>query len=360
LFVCAITGLAAGIVNASDKELSLMTYLQLCIPLAAVYIASRIHPKIDPEDFKGFSIFVSIAVLLVAGYGLFEVLTRSSPLYEHLIGNPYHSWYITSKPVCPLSTQFHVGPLASFLVVCLPFQFFSFEQGKSLLLKIFALITILVSGVVLFLTYSRGGFVAYTVVALAWMALRGHYKLIFIFCILVAAALYFFSYAPLPFKRLSWEWMFGEVGKLSLPNQVRYRVTARIIYAHPLCGIGFRNFWSVFERYSALGLTRYGNVPDNMYLCLIAETGIIGFYGVMVFLAAVLYRAIKVATVNIRHCRSLTPIMTVVLALCGILINMVSYDYFYWANQYLLLCIIIGLAVNLTDAACKEEGSRTE
>lgn len=76
-------------------------------------------------------------------------------------------------------------------------------------------------------------------------------------------------------------------------------------------------------------------IADNMYLTILAETGIIGFLGFCIFIFLLLRRGwMKFNKLSDNPGRKWLP-MVGLMAFIGLLINMAGYELFYWINQYM-------------------------
>ena len=112
----------------------------------------------------------------------------------------------------------------------------------------------------------------------------------------------------------------------------RVKMTFKILKDHPLFGIGFNHFRIRFNEYCPpedRGRELYEfMIPDNMYLTFLAETGLLGASGFLVFIFLLFKRGFK----------RIIPISS----LAGLLVNMGAYELFYWYNPYMFFCLLCG------------------
>jgi O-antigen ligase len=67
----------------------------------------------------------------------------------------------------------------------------------------------------------------------------------------------------------------------------RVKMTVRILKEHPFTGIGFGHFRARFDEFcdkNDSGEREEFRIPDNMYLTFLAETGLIGTLGFLIFM----------------------------------------------------------------------------
>jgi len=128
----------------------------------------------------------------------------------------------------------------------------------------------------------------------------------------------------------------------------RISMTMKILRDHPFCGIGFCHFRLRFdEYYGKKGVPLEFKIPDNMYLSLLAETGIIGLSGFLFFILFI----VKKASTFLRRNDGIDKgiIFFPFLALIACLVNMASYDMFYWDNQFILFALLCGFIIGFIE-----------
>jgi O-antigen ligase len=127
----------------------------------------------------------------------------------------------------------------------------------------------------------------------------------------------------------------------------RYPVTFRMFKDHPIAGVGLNNYRIVFDDYYGSKSEQYAyKIPDNMYLMIIGESGILGFGLFILFIFVMLKKAVRDLR-NDKDSSYKDVRLVFILMLTGILIHMASYELFYWATPYFLfLFSIAGLSVS--------------
>jgi O-antigen ligase len=87
-------------------------------------------------------------------------------------------------------------------------------------------------------------------------------------------------------------------------------------------------------------------IADNMYLTILAEAGLIGTIGFLIFIIRLLSKALKqlqLLKVDREKLKLLVPFS----ALIGLLVNMGAYDLFFWGGPYILFCLMCGFVEGL-------------
>jgi O-antigen ligase len=282
---------------------------------------------------------------LVATLGFFELIFAFNPLYKYFIENPFYERYITDW-VRPMSTLFNPAPLASYLLVTLPSAIYIFKS-KTRIKKTCGAIVLIINLVCFILTFSRGSFLGLLAMLFFFLLIQRKYKktLLLIFILLFFSLL--MSILPYPFSRLSPKGIgiYG-TGIFSDYRITRAKMVVNMLKTNPLSGVGLNNFRVLFDKYyprqSELPYVDYEiKIPDNMHLTLLAETGILGLSGFLIFIFMLLKEAIK----KIR--RTQNPVSNPVslypaLSLIGLLFSMAGYELFYWHTPYMLFCLICG------------------
>jgi len=296
-----------------------------------------------PLEFDILVKTISILSILVSLGGIFESLFAFNPIYEYFIENPYYQRYITGF-VRPMSTQYNPVVLGSYLLGCLPFNFLLFKQGKSFF-RLLGATAIVLNIVVIILTFSRGVLLGLITMIGFYIFAKKRYRLLAIFFIFLFIFIFICSYLPYPLNRFGKDQMtVANRGILSSYRLARWVMTGHIIMDYPLTGLGFQHFrLRFYEYYPFQHIIPYEfMIADNMYLTILAETGIIGFLGFLMFILYFLSKGYR-QLLTLKHKPERREQLLIVLtAFVGLLINMGAYELFYWSNQYMYFCILIG------------------
>jgi len=296
---------------------------------------------------------------LVALGGLVEFLAGENPLYRHVLENPYYQGYIKGR-VRPMSTQFNPAALGGYLLASLPFHILLFREARSTALRWITGVGTGLVALVLVLTFSRGACLGLAAAWLfyLWITDRRRKALVYLTLILLVVASA--SIPRSPFQRIGLYYL-GRGGAVSEYRMNRAVVAWRMFRENPLAGVGFeqyRNRYDEYDRREEFTPPR-NMIADNMYLTILAETGLAGTAGFLVLAGWLLAGAAR----RLRRSSRMPP-DTLRLALCtmalvGLLVDMAGYELFYWPNQYMHLFLIIGCMGALFRAVPPVAGARS-
>jgi O-antigen ligase len=221
-------------------------------------------------------------------------------------------------------------------------------KNKSFTLMRFGISSSLVCIIATFLTFSRGVFLGLVVLSLFYFWQGGEKKLLSLTIIcLVAFTLAASLHKKEPLGRFGFRRLLSgsHDSILSEYRLARIKMTAHIFKKHPFFGIGFQHFRLRFAEFcaSADKKTPYEfMIPDNMYLTFLAETGIAGTLGFLVFISFLLRNGFS----QLRKALSLSQTRQITIglisALLGLSVNMGGYELFYWDNPFLLFALLCG------------------
>lgn len=337
-----LISLLAGTVSATDKNVAWKAYFYITITLFFIfYIGKGLY--LNTKNQNIVSLVICICSSLVALIGILELSFGKNILYENFIDNPFYERYIRFNPRL-MSTQLNPAVLGSYLLGCLPFSFYLFKN-KSLCLRLLGIFSSLLGAAVILLTFSRGvmlGLVALLLFYL-WNSRKQKMFSLLLFS-LIPLVLICSCQKSINFNRFGFNrFISGSYDSIISEYRLnRVNMTLKISKDYPLFGIGFNHFRSRFNEYCVekdKGRELYEfMVPDNMYLTFLAETGLVGIFGFLIFIIFLFKNGLK----KIKE--SLIPMS----ALVGLLVNMGGYDLFYWSNPYILFCLICGLIQGAT------------
>ena len=129
----------------------------------------------------------------------------------------------------------------------------------------------------------------------------------------------------------------------------RFPLTLKMIREHPFAGVGLNNYRIVFDKYYSPNKENdYSlKIPDNMYLMILGESGIVGLGLFILLIIDVIRRYLTVLKNKNQNQRLLMLVLFSVLL--GIFIHMLSYELLYWTTPFflfLLFFLILSLQFN--------------
>jgi putative inorganic carbon (hco3(-)) transporter len=280
------------------------------------------------------------STIAVALFGLWQAFTGGySALYDVLYPVQEEISQIPAWEGRITSFLEHYNGLAGYLNLVLPFCLAFAIGGKDPLLRTLSRWCLAIAGIALLLTQSRGGLLAFVAILLVHTYFSVHGRkarmrrvaLVMIICLLAAATAGFF------FQRL------GEIDDFTTVSRLAIWGGAFTVFARsPVLGTGFGNLRGLMG-----GLL---NLPDgwtgdahNLYLELLAETGVTGFlaFGVVIALA------LRNATEQLRRAPDRFNKMIAVAifaAICGVLVHG-TVDYLFHTTPQVtaLFFLVLGL-----------------
>jgi O-antigen ligase len=341
-----LAAIGINVIFAQHRGIALKTYLDLAIPMFLIYyLVSRCFSS--QGRFLLLAKTICILSILVSLWGLLDVFSGSNFLYEHFLPNPFYQRYKAACLMRAISTQFNPSPLGTYLIFCLPFNFMLFRQGKPPF-KLLGIIGAVLTCTVIILTFSRTVFLGFVGMILFFLFMMRKRRLIFVFLTSLLVFVWLCSCLPWPVKRIAKEGLIlrGD-GIFSTYRLDRSVMAMRIVKDYPLTGLGLKHIRIRFSEYypdkDLASITHYEfRIADNMYLTVLAETGIIGFFAFLIFIFSLFKKGFKQLSVLRDVPLRKQQLLMVLCAFVGLLVAMGGYELFYWPNQYVCFCIAAG------------------
>jgi len=304
---------------------------------------------------------------VVALYGLSEFLFGRI-LFSNYFYYKYAGTYAQFGWIRRIgSTLIHPSVLASYFIGLLPLCGYLFKKAPSRAGRWITGCLFLLFTTAIILSKSRAGWVlAVLVLFMAFGRFRKkhllHYGLILVVVCVSGYSTFFYSkqyqsqprMKALPLSDLQAEAIYRGAKKehvcIEEAGPIRggfiaqriagLKTTGRLLKKHPLLGVGPGHFKVYCER-TRPATERAGRLdtPDNMYLMLAAETGLIGFAFfilMMTILLVSVFRKVK------RNGDDLPLDRAILAGTAGLLLHMLFYDLLYWYVPASLFWILIG------------------
>lgn len=334
-----------GIISADDKAMAIKTYIYIAgFFFLLFYIGKNI--LIYPGAASFISLTISFCSLIVGLIALLEFIWGKNIIYEYFIVNPFYGRYYG---LALTSTQYHAPILGSYLIACFPFNFLLLKE-KSAYRRILGIACLLVSIFVIFFTLSRGvliGFLALLIFYAGWRYGRKAALLV------VLISLFFMTvcswktenrYVPYGYSGL----VHGRFDSIVSGYRARrLRIAFQMAGDYPFTGIGLNhvrsNFDNYFDKRYLKPVPKEFWILDNMYLTILAETGVFGALGFVIFIVILLKNTIqRLKQLKAADAYSQMALLIPASSLIGLLVNMAGYELFYWDNIYMIFCLLCG------------------
>ena len=306
---------------------------------------------------KVFALTVCICSFLVALIGLMELYYGKNILYTNFIPNPYYERY-TLYSTRLMSTQFHASVLGSFLLGCLPFNFY-FLKARPSYMRLAVIISFLVCAFVMLFTFARGVFLGFIFSMAFYFWKTRRTKLLIGFVLLIISAITVCSFnKDISINRFGFKRLLCGSGDsiVSEYRSDRVKMAFKMLCDYPVSGVGFNHFRIRFKEYCAPENQREMYefmIPDNMYLTLLAESGIAATLGFAVFIFVLIKRGLR-RLKALRDENKGIFLLILLTSLIGLLVNMAAYELFYWHNQFVLFCLVCGLIQGIATEEVKD------
>jgi O-antigen ligase len=335
-----LLAISFNLLCAKDKRIALSLYKDLT--MGAIFIYFLIKNEIDFYTSKKIFYVLCFCAGLVSFFGITEMLTRSNWIYKYYAKTPFYFRFIGYRM---MSTLVHPNVLGSYLIVCVPLAYYFFKNRYILKIEFLNLATpiFMLTVFALALTFSRGTWIASLLMFSVWLWIKNKKKwilfiwlmLIFFCCFVQLAA----KYGYLKGER------FGIISLLryiSDSHRIRnYFTTFKILKQHPWVGIGLNHYRLLFNQYSSSSIEYELRVPESMYLEHLAETGIIGFLGLVILLT----HTVRKAWLGYRKLadENKEMLLVIIMSFMGLLFNLAFYDGFLWNTPFYLFWILLAV-----------------
>lgn len=342
LWVYLLIVVICGIFFAKKRLIALDWFYRVILPGPFLYLLI----KNEINKVNGLVIARSLCIFgtMVALLGIAEFIFRKNTIYEYLVFNPYYYRYLHRWRI--MSTQMHPAVLGTYFVACLPWLFLLISKTKAFLKRNFYYLCTLLIIIGLILTFSRGALMAAAFLSVAYLWRKNKHwaiRLSVSVLVLLFLLVLFSGGHTLIKKRFSPE---------SLKNGVNYRLerypaTFRMFRDHPFVGLGLNNYRLFFDKYYGSSVIPYEwKIPDNMYLSILAETGITGFSAFIVFIVFLLKKAFRCFR-SIKDKDTKELLITIIAGIIGLMVNFLTYDALYWMTPLFLFWIFAGMVSGL-------------
>ncbi len=346
----------SGVFQAQDREAALKTYSDIFLILLPLYYLVK-YIFLSNRNISIITRTICICSGIVAFFGFLEWIFAKNLIYEYFIANPYYRRFVNCYVQRPMSTQFNPAPLASYLLISIPFNFLLIRDRISFF-RIFGAVSVMVSIFVLILTFSRGSFLGLGCLIIFYLWHKGKRLSSGLFLLVLILIVAVCSYFPVKnnFSRFGTKGIIYGRAYTSILSEyriIRLKTAFRMLRDYPFFGVGLNNYRTRFDEYRSMDKKRLHKIEipheikiaDNMYLTLLAETGLVGVSGFFIFVF-LLFRKGLAGLYLLQDKIKKESLLIALSALFGLLINMGGYELFYWHSPFALFCILCGIIIS--------------
>jgi Tol biopolymer transport system component len=277
----------------SASELFRMVWMYLLFVYVAVRVRTRRHVWAVLGGLAAFAVIEFVVVVLQAKTG--GVLGLSFLGVPKQLGERVTDTSVIGRPFGTIIHPVFMGAVMGSLAL------FALSMGVTLkrsVTKIAALALVVVCLGPLYLAHTRAALVAFAMIALVVVAVavaRGHVqrstigKVVLV--LLVGAVMFWPQLSGKFLENFSTGHFTEEVDSRRELNDI----AGEMIDDHPATGVGLNNFELVMGPYEKYGIIFFNNPVHNLYLLYLAETGIVGFGGVVLVGVGLYNVAIRLA-----------------------------------------------------------------
>src|ERR1700722_16718239 len=283
-----------------------------------------------------------LSTIGVALFGFYQAITGGySELYFALYPSKLDDYGIWEGRITSL--LFHFNSLAGYLNLIIPFGIACMVLARDRVLRFPGLICVSLAAIAVLLTQSRGGILAtFGVFAVTcWLLVPRVATRIKIFSVSILCGLLLFPLILTHFERLQGVDDATEFSRLAL-----WQAAVGEFVGHPLLGVGYGNYKYFYSNFFFVPVENLDRLDaHNLYLQLLAETGLIGFLVFAVIVALFFRRSWNLI-------RDRDPLLRltgvgVIGALAGTLIHGAVDFMFHVSPQFgALFWIIMGLCTS--------------
>ncbi|HAZ10974.1 MAG: hypothetical protein A2047_00335 [Omnitrophica bacterium GWA2_41_15] len=349
-----LAALMAGIVNAVESVTMYRHFWSYIFPIPFLYFFAKITFKI--QNTKYILRVVCFMAFVLCLYGIIEFSTRNNIIYEKYLTSLYYETY---KGIRMMSIHMHPISFGTYLLAIFPLAYVLFLKEEKRFFKIAAFIYAVTIAVCIILVFSRGALIGLlTSVFIMTSFFIRRKKIVFIlwlilFCIfLVWVSSVLLGYNNFAFWRYSLRYLSS--WEVYLRKIIRFSALEAILKDHLFFGIGFGHYRVLFDHYlpAIANITEYDQkIADCMYITILAEAGIVGLGGFLIFIFSILKRSCLKLKANLTRDNRLL-LIGFLSGLAGIMCTFLTYDTLYWIVPSYIFWSYTGILSLLSAKKC--------
>lgn len=349
-----LLSIACGMFFAQKTQLAFQKGYEFIPLIVCYFFVFKLNFK-QENCLMVLKIFVVCAIIMSV-VGFLEFVFHTNLFYEYLMDQPFYKDWIGRRV---MSLMVHPSVFGSYLAFFMPLFYCLLSLSNNRISKFFWLACLILISIVLILTFSRSSFIASVIATSVYLVNKRRKKLlvIFLLCIIFLVIFCTFAGKSSSFYRLG---VFRILeSRRMFYYYSRFITTMRIVRDYPIFGIGIDNFRYFFYRYYPFDprlVHPLTNIPDNMYLMILGETGLFGFLSFMFLIFHILKRGFlclrKLAMKNKMNAEIMLAFLCSIIVL---LVNMLTYEIFYWPTPFFLFWMMLGMVSGMTKHFLKND-----
>ena len=311
-------------------------------------LAYFIGKNLALKDFRLVKLVIVSALaclFIVSIIGYLEILFDKNILYSYIY-NPFYNMHLPGGRM--MSTLMHPSVLGAYFTITLPLSFFIIEAADKKWVKLSGLTVFIIGVGALFFTFSRGAWIA--VIASFFLCYSKKHARLFIWLILVLILLFlvlFILSDQGSFIRSTFSAEGIREGIIAESRIGLMPVMWKMFKSDPFFGIGLNHYRLMSDMYSSESIEEVFRIPDNMYLTIIVEMGILAFLAYISFIFVLMKKAIRFIA-RTRDELKRSSLLAFLTGLIAFMIKMATYDAFYWFCSILPFALFSGICIGLS------------
>jgi putative inorganic carbon (HCO3(-)) transporter len=335
IFLLSSFGLSALL---SKQHMASLTALTILVLQVLLYIIIRSHLK---ESQQNISIirYLLLTSLFVTAFGIFQYYFITNMPSTWIDKNLYNN-----IPNRAFSTMYNPNVLGSYLIIVISIAIAGFQCSAKKYNRVLSTLILVVASLCMLLTYSRG----------AWLGLAISVLIIFFFSkdkpyILSVLAMTLILAIPeinIILSRINLDFLSNDSSNVY--RRYLWTLALQMFSQNPLLGTGLGSFGFSLPSHSTAGGYLVSHA-HNIYLQLLAETGILGFtafFGYILTAVYISFRVFRQSACQQTRCIALGAAGSIV----GLLVHGTVDATLYLPQLSVFVWILIAVMRNMGDA----------
>jgi O-antigen ligase len=324
-----------------DIDIAGKRYALTYLPVIFIYMISKSQSKdISLTAVK----LICLAGLAMSVFMVLAALLDISLTFQNLFSSRYYRYAsYPSYAGRAFGVFYHPTITGAFLTMVLPFAALFLSDRKNKISFAFGCALFIFVSAAIYLTFSKMAWLIACCIFLWYLrAVKAGIKNLILTSALIMAAIFLVKYDV--FRK--------QFGPDLIVTAVSYRLQSFVMAInmaldHPFAGAGLDHFRLLYLEYNHDASVPGGlRIPDNMYLTILAETGIAAVLSFIAFAVFLIRKAIKkIKNMPLGPDKIFTE--AALISIAGALMHSTSYDSFYWCAPLVMFWMLAGILSGL-------------